>query len=330
MSAEFQHGFYIGNIFSSILYGFELVLYGMTMRILFQRKQWRTLYRSKKDVFFLAFSTLLLLCATTGLATNCLFGEEWWISHQNYPGGSEQWFADNAAVWYETWGTTASILAQLLADAFLIYRCLVLWNSFLLVSLPCLIWVGSLALGVMTLYYSGIPGGDNFAGLAQVATIACLACTMTINVSMTALIVGRILRFAYTTGKLLPQGSNRQYFGIVTIVIESALLNTVFGLMYLVSSAVGSDLSGLFMCFYTMFTAIAPQLIIVRVLSGSAWSRTTHDDILSHSMAVADRSFGVDVSGGSRTLNNVEHVALSETSLQGSSKRETKCLEAGV
>lgn len=100
--------------------GFELVLYGMTMRILFQRKQWRTLYRSKKDVFFLAFSTLLLLCATTGLATNCLFGEEWWISHQNYPGGSEQWFADNAAVWYETWGTTASILAQLLADAFLV------------------------------------------------------------------------------------------------------------------------------------------------------------------------------------------------------------------
>lgn len=112
----------------------------------------------------------------------------------------------------------------------------------------------------MTLYYSGIPGGDNFAGLAQVATIACLACTMTINVSMTALIVGRILRFAYTTGKLLPQGSNRQYFGIVTIVIESALLNTVFGLMYLVSSAVGSDLSGLFMCFYTMFTVCALHL----------------------------------------------------------------------
>ena len=99
--------------------GFELVLYGMTMRMLLQRK-WKTLYHSKKDIFFLAFSTSLLLCATIGLATNCVFGEEWWIAHQNYPGGSEQWFADNAAVWYETWGTTASILSQLLADAFLV------------------------------------------------------------------------------------------------------------------------------------------------------------------------------------------------------------------
>ena len=256
------------------------------MRMLFQHK-WRTLYRSKKDVFFLVFSTSLLICATIGLATNCVFGEEWWISHQDYPGGSEQWFVDNAAVWYETWGTTASILAQLLADAFLvgqsdanhsvdfdesyqIYRCLVLWNNFLFILLPCLIWLGSLgqypmalrivlcsyilALGIMTLYYSGVSGGDNFAGLAQVATTACLACTMTINVSMTALIVGRILHFAYTTGKLLPQGNTRQYFSIATIVVESALLNTAFGLMYLVSSAIGSNLSGLFMCFYTMFT----------------------------------------------------------------------------
>lgn len=45
---------------------------------------------------------------------------------------------------------------------------------------------------------------------------------------------------------------------------------------------------------------------------------------MSRSMATADRSFRVNVSGGSKTLNDVEHVALSQTSLQGSTKRETK------
>lgn len=87
------------------------------MLTLFQRKG---RHRTKKDVFFAVFSTTLLLCCTINLASDCVFGEEWWIVNQNYPGGSAQWFADNTSDWYQTWATVANIVVQLLADAFLV------------------------------------------------------------------------------------------------------------------------------------------------------------------------------------------------------------------
>jgi len=307
MSAEFQHGWYIGNICVSILYGMELVIYGVSMRALFRRK---TRHRSKKDVFFVVFSTILLLCCTINLASDCFFGEEWWIVN----GGSEQWFANNVSAWYQTWASAVNVLVQLLADGFLIYRCFVLWDSYLVIPLPCLAWVACLGIGITTLYYSGSPGGDDFAGLALGTSTAYLACTMTINFSMTALIVARILYFARTTGRMLANGSTRQYFGVIAIVVESAALYTVFSLMYLITFAIGSDLSALFMSFYAMFTVISPQLIIMRVVTGSAWSRTTHNDLAT--ISFADHPVSTNVTSGSRTLNNTGQIAMSKTSFR--------------
>ncbi|KAH9915533.1 uncharacterized protein B0H18DRAFT_885862 [Fomitopsis serialis] len=318
MSAEFQHGWYIGNIGISILYGIELVIYGASMKVLFRRKQ----QQNKTDTFFMVFSTVLLLCCTINLAANCVFGEEWWIVNQNYPGGSEQWFAENAAVWYQTWASAANILVQLLADALLIYRCFVLWSNFYIIALPCLVWLASLGLGISTLYYSGSPGGNDYAGLAQTTSTAYLSCTMAINISMSALICGRILWFARTTERVLMNGSTRQYFGIVTIIVESALLYTVFGIMYLVTFAVGSDLGALFMSFYAMFTVISPQLIILRVVKGSAWGRTTHNNMTT--ISFADRSISGNATNGSRTMNNSDHISMSKTSLRDNSMRESK------
>lgn len=71
-------------------------------------------------MFHIGFSTILLLCCTINLASDCFFGEEWWIVHQNYPGGSALWFSDIIADWYQTWATVANIVVQLLADAFLV------------------------------------------------------------------------------------------------------------------------------------------------------------------------------------------------------------------
>ncbi|KAH9837914.1 uncharacterized protein C8Q71DRAFT_568452 [Rhodofomes roseus] len=321
MSAEFQHGWYIGNIGISILYGIELVIYGASMRVLYQRK---SQHRNRVDIFFMVFSTVLLLCCTINLAANCVFGEEWWIVNQNYPGGSEQWFADNAAVWYQTWASAANVLVQILADALLIYRCFVLWQTPFIIALPCLVWLASVGLGITTLYYSGSPGGNDYAGLAQTTSTAYLACTMAINISMTVLIVGRIIYFARTTERVLMNGSTRQYFSIASIIVESALLYTVFGLMYLVTFAIGSDLGALFMSFYAMFTVISPQLIILRVVTGSAWDRKTHNNMTT--ISFADRSMSANATAGSRTLNNNNsgHISLSKTSLRDGSLRESK------
>ena len=117
VSKTLQSAHLVMVIVTKACVGTELVIYGVTMRTLLRHKPQR---RTKKDMFFFIFSTILLLCCTINLAADCVFGEEWWIVNQNYPGGSEQWFLANAAVWYQTWASAANVLVQLLSDAFLV------------------------------------------------------------------------------------------------------------------------------------------------------------------------------------------------------------------
>lgn len=114
--------------------------------------------------------------------------------------------------------------------------------------------MSSPGLGISTLYFSGSPGGDDFAGLAQTTSTAYLSTTMAINILSTCMICARIIYFARSSERALMTKASGQYFSVIAILAESAALYTVFGLMYLISFAIGSDLSALFMSLYAIFT----------------------------------------------------------------------------
>ena len=102
----------------SLLYleGMELCVYFLTARAMFSRKT-----RSvPSDKFFLLFSTCLLLLNTVFVATQAVFGEEMWITNANYPGGMNAYLEDFVSVWYQTFGTAASIVLNLLSDGLLV------------------------------------------------------------------------------------------------------------------------------------------------------------------------------------------------------------------
>lgn len=69
---------------------------------------------------FLYLSTSLLLLITVYVVVQIIFGEEMWITHANYPGGSAAYLSDNAAVWYQTFGSAASIVLNLMSDGLLV------------------------------------------------------------------------------------------------------------------------------------------------------------------------------------------------------------------
>ena len=69
---------------------------------------------------FIFLSTGLLCLITVYLFAQNFFGEEMWIVHAGYPGGSGQYYADNAAVWYQTMGSAASVVLNWMSDAFLV------------------------------------------------------------------------------------------------------------------------------------------------------------------------------------------------------------------
>ena len=113
---------------------------------------------------------------------------------------------------------------------------------------------GLTALGIMTCYFSGRPGADFFVGIAPHVALAYSTVVIATNVLCTTLISARIL---WIRGKNHPAG-----IGSVTtrteltasMVVESMLPYTLFGVAYVATLGANSPVSILFLSLYVMFT----------------------------------------------------------------------------
>ena len=100
--------------------GIELALYFVTVRLILDGRKKKG---PKAESRLLYLSTFFLIMTTVYVAIQGIFGEEMWIVNEGYPGGSAQYFATHAAVWYETFGTTCGILMNLGSDWFQVCIC---------------------------------------------------------------------------------------------------------------------------------------------------------------------------------------------------------------
>ncbi|KAI9458752.1 hypothetical protein HD554DRAFT_2001206, partial [Boletus coccyginus] len=269
----FQNSFYVGNTFNGILYGVELVLYIKTIQSLRADPK-----HTRTNHFFAIFSTALLFFITIFVAVQAVFGQEMWIANAGFEGGSAGYLATYASVWYQTMGTTASIILQLMSDALLIYRCFVVYNSFLVLIFPSVLWTATLIFGILELYTSGVPSGDFFVGLAAHIGVTYAAISIGLNVLVSAMICARIAYLGvgmHSTRHTARGKEMMRYAGTIPIIVESALPYAVAGISFLVSYGMGSGISILFMSIYVMFTCISPQMIIIRIADGKAWQRCT-------------------------------------------------------
>lgn len=66
------------------------------------------------------FSTIILFLITIFVATQSFLGQEMWIINTGYPGGALAYFVAHVSAWYQTMGSVASILLQLMTDALLV------------------------------------------------------------------------------------------------------------------------------------------------------------------------------------------------------------------
>jgi len=278
-----------------ILYGVDLVLYFLSVQNVMQSRRH---VKRRLDTFFLWFSTALLLLITICISTSAVFGEEMWIVNASYPGGQAAYLAAYSSVWYQTLGTTASVALNLLADALMIYRLYVLWHSWLVIAFPCLLYVGSFCLGITELYLSGVPGGTIFAGISVDVDLAYLCSTIGLNVIVTCFIVGRLLHFSRRTRHILGRDTVKTYTDLSSILIESALPYALSGIAFLISYGIGSQTSALFLDIWIMWTCLSPQMIVLRVTSGRAWTKE------KVAQSFGPTSFNPSRSGGDGTMES--------------------------
>ncbi|KAF9223132.1 hypothetical protein BS17DRAFT_706499 [Gyrodon lividus] len=269
--ALFQTALYIGINLEDILYGIELILYFKTMHILLGHKG----KQKKSDIFYAFFSSIMLFLITVWMVTQAIFGEQMWILGRGYPGGPGEYWATYISNWYMDFGTTAIIVLQLMTDALMIYRCRIVWNSYRVVIVPSILWVATLVLGIMVDWTSSSPGGDFFVGLAAKLGLSYYSVSVFLNTTVTCIICYRMLYHGMKVKQQLGHEYACTYFDVVSIIVESVLPCTLSGIAFLVSFGTGSATSVTFVSVYILLMCISPQMLILRVIMGRAWSKET-------------------------------------------------------
>jgi hypothetical protein len=273
---EFEHAYYIGNYLSAILYGIELVMYSLSMSRLLRPKRARQSLHNSSRTFLALYSTALLLLVTVDIATNAVWGEQMWITSRDRPGGVPAFIDSNLSVWYETLSSTSVVVMIFMGDALLIYRLYVIYESNRwLIVLPCLTWCTALSLAIIQLAISGKPGGDFFNGKTLNFGTPYYAMTIGMNILITSLICGRLFYYSRRIRRLLGTDTADTYTGIAAILIESAAPYSIVGLMFLIPYAQGSATAIAFGQVWAKMTCLSPQLIILRVITGTAWGKDT-------------------------------------------------------
>ena len=93
---------------------------------------------------------------------------------------------------------------------------------------------------------AGVPAGNYFTGLAQQFGTAYYALTVSLNIMVTALICARLLHASRGISAALGSESAKVYTSVTTIVLESAALYSVTGIMFIIPYARGSETSIIF------------------------------------------------------------------------------------
>ncbi|KAF9269953.1 hypothetical protein L218DRAFT_4101 [Marasmius fiardii PR-910] len=271
MDLTFERSLYIGGQFTGILYGVQLVLFAISCRLMT-----RPPYGAKSDSrFYICYGACLLVLWTTALSCNAVFGQLAWIDHRDVEGGPATYIGEHISDPYNTLGTTAGVALNFLADALLIYRCYVIWSSWIVVLFPAFLYVGTFAMSLLLIYESAQPGANFFKGHAVDFGVPYIALTISNNVIVTSLICGRLITVKSRMRTAIGPDHAKMYTSVIAIMVESAAPFTILGVIYAITYARHSPTSIAFVQLWGDFCALSPQFIILRVAMGKAWSKGT-------------------------------------------------------
>lgn len=134
-----------------------------------------------------------------------------------------------------------------------------------------------------------------YSALPMAYGTAYYAISLSVNIILTFLIIGRLVSYRRTLLESLPADLATHYISLATVIVESAALYTVFAILFLITYAINhptnqvwlavasgcqvrlsalSFLEALF-TWPCSFQQIANLLIIYRLAEGSAWQQNT-------------------------------------------------------
>ncbi|KAJ6562306.1 hypothetical protein B0H19DRAFT_942782 [Mycena capillaripes] len=256
--------------------------------VYFLRQQIRTGSRDRaRSAFLLGYISLRFIFGTLYTIMTTHATTISYVQHRDFSGGPEVY---NNFVLFSApvsiTNTISYIFSNWMAEALSLWRLAVLYHrspyTKLVVAFPALIYLSTIAMGIMLIIQTAHPLGSLWAN----GTLNFALPYFTLSVSMTVITTVIMITWLILARRRLQHllGSSEDsepYIGIAAMLCESCALYSIFSLIFIALYAVNNPVQYVFFASLANVQIIAPLLIIFRVSQGRVWTRTTEKNLSS-------------------------------------------------
>ncbi|KAH8097071.1 hypothetical protein BXZ70DRAFT_895385 [Cristinia sonorae] len=248
--------------------GTHVVLFLSCLKSVFKRGRWLGAYVS-----------VLFLLATIGISLQVYWHEVAFITHRYDLGGPYAFLKDNVRHPVNIALVVIYLLLNWLSDGIVLYRFFVIYSvigrhTAVTTVVSAVILLALIGTGSAFVPNIASLGSNLWTDISTAPGIAYLTLSLSVNVILTFLIVGRIVYLDRRLRALTAH--SRHYTCIVALLIESAALYTFWALISVIACGISSPVQFALLPALGQFQAIPPLLILARVASGRALARDTY------------------------------------------------------
>ncbi|KAL0955957.1 hypothetical protein HGRIS_002139 [Hohenbuehelia grisea] len=326
-----EHGWLQGTILSAVAYGAVVVLFPMCFYQLADKID-RSNYRLKLGL--LVYVSTIFTLSTLFMGSLAQFTQLAFIDNRNYPGGPGRYEVEMFPIPVDDIGSVTFVLSNCLCDGLIIWRFIVIYrncrfSSFVVASLPCLLYLASITMGLFWLIQISTTSPFKASGVNW--TLPYFTLSLSVNIFITIAIVVRLLIHRHRITSAFGWRHGAHYTSIATMIVESATISSSFYLLFLipyVATPTSASLSFVFLPSMGQVQIIATLLIMYRVASGNSWDTARVESVISirqHPIRMSQAMRVKPVDGTSISLVNdaAKHNIALDVQVDNSPRRST-------
>ncbi|KAF9527937.1 hypothetical protein CPB83DRAFT_814802 [Crepidotus variabilis] len=288
-----ERNLYIGNTLCGLLVGAYTCI---CLQSIYHLRHSR-LHKHHKQ-FFIAYSVVMLLATVISFAAIGLCGRYLWIDGNIL----------KAARWIGVMVGPSLVVTVVLSDGLLLYRVFIIFGkSVWAVILPSFIYLAATSLGIATVVKINEPNNILLSGRASKFSVTAIILSAVFNILVTIMISVRLLWAQHNFRKHAVESKERTYTGVVAILVESACPLAISGLIAAILDSQKHPVTYPVAVVWAFFVVASPQLIILRVAKGKAWSSSTMTAENETTIQFQVRSSSHDIEA------SMEHIPVSES-----------------
>ncbi|EPQ55005.1 hypothetical protein GLOTRDRAFT_129311 [Gloeophyllum trabeum ATCC 11539] len=256
----------IGVMSGFMAYGIHFTLFVITWALLYKRR--RSMRQAR---FFLGYISLQFALSSVGLWRDIVAEAASYVEHGQGLDDPIQYYNEGYSAPPEWVSVFVYAICTWLQDGLLLYRCYFLYaRSKSVIAIPAAVFSASIIASV--LFVAQVSMSSNLYDRKSVGLgILYWGLSVSFNIIVTCFILRRLFTLRKRS-RDLSQSSGRVYTGIAAMIVESAALYSVTGLVFIICYSQNNPAQYPFLTWLGQTESISPLLIILRVAQGRGFS----------------------------------------------------------